>query len=118
MRISKEDKDKYLKKLKRSAGPLLWEYDVKKLSEMELKELLLERVMQHGNMKQIQMLMKIFTFNDLAVFFAGKGWKNFSNIDFNFWYHILKDFKKKEIDWNQLLHQRQSIRNKFIAWKH
>jgi hypothetical protein len=118
MKLSKEEKNKYFSKLKRSAGSLLWEYDVKKLSNPELKELLMERVMQFGDMKQIQLLLKIASFNDLAVFFSGKGWKNFSNIDFNFWFNILKEFKKKEIDWNQLFRQRQSIRNKYVAWKY
>jgi hypothetical protein len=118
MRFTKKEKEKYFEKLKRSANPLLWEFDIRNLSDSEIKNLIMERVMQYGSMKQIQMMMKLFSFSDLAVFFAKDGWKNFSNIDFNFWYHILKDYKKKEINWNQLLHQRQLLRNKYIAWKH
>lgn len=118
MRLTKKEKEKYFKKLKRSANPLLWEFDLKKLTNAELKELILERVMQYGNMKQIQMMLKLTSFNELALFFSRKGWFNFSNVDFNFWYHILKDYKKKEINWDNLLHQRRSARSKYIAWKY
>jgi len=105
-------------KLKKKAGHLLWEYDLKKLSDSEAGELLMERVMQFGDMNQIRSMMQVYSFSDLAVYFESEGWKQFSNINFNFWHFVLKDYKKKEIDWNKLLHQRQSIRNRFIAWKH
>lgn len=118
MKLSKEEKENYFKKLKRSASVLLWEYDIKKLSNKDIEDLLKERVMQFGNMKQIRLMMKVFSYNELALFFASKAWRNFSNIDFNFWYLILKDYKKKEIDWNQLFRQRQSVRNKYVAWNH
>jgi hypothetical protein len=116
MELTKKEKSFQL--LKRSAAPLLWEYETKNLADSQLRELIMERVMQYGSMKQIQLMLKVFSFNDLARFFADKGWKNFSNIDFNFWFYILKDYNKKDINWDQLLHQRQSVRSKFIAWKY
>lgn len=118
MRSDKKEKLKYFEKLKHSARPLLWEYNIRELKDSEIKDLIMERIMQFGNMKQIQMMMRVFSFDDIALFFAKEGWKNFSNVDFNFWYYILRDYKKKEINWNQILHQRQLLRSRYTAWKH
>jgi hypothetical protein len=111
-------KEKKFSDLVNSAAPLLWEFDIKKLPDLQLRNLIMERVMQYGNMKQVKAMLRVFSLNDLACFFADKGWKNFSNIDFNFWFYILKEYNKKEINWNQLLRQRQSVRSKFTAWKY
>lgn len=97
---------------------LLWEYDIKKNDPEKIERMIIERILQFGDIKQLRWAFKNIGYTKIIDYFSARGWQIFSDVNYSFWFYILKNFKKNKIDWQKINNQRSLLKKKNKFWKY
>jgi hypothetical protein len=97
---------------------LLWEYKAKPNQLNEFSGVIIERVLQFGNSRQIKWLFKNVGYQKIINYFAKRGWQLLSNKSYNYWFLFLKNFKKNNIDWQLINKQRFLLKQRNKFWNY
>lgn len=101
-----------------SIKALLWEYDIRKNNPEKIERIVIERVLQFGDLKQLRWAFKNIGYARILEYFSSRGWQIFSDVNYNYWFHLLKDFKINNIDWQKINTQRLLLKKKNKFWKY
>lgn len=85
-------------KIPEGSASLFQEYDYNLLDIKRDKSIIIGRLLESGNMEELQWLFKTYPIKEIRKFVKDRGYRALSSSSFNFWCIVLdiKDYKKPE----------------------
>jgi hypothetical protein len=80
--------------------------------------MIIERVLQFGDVNELRWLFKNIEYTRILDYFSSRGWQIFADVNYNYWYQFLKNFRKNKIDWQKVNKKRLLLKKKNKFWKY
>lgn len=95
-------------KIPESSASLFQEYDYNSLNIKRDKSIIMGRLLESGNMDELQWLFKTYTIKEIAEFVKLRGYRTLSSRTFNFWLLVLDIEKYQKPEW---------LKDKKLLWR-